>query len=43
VPGGNYNPVADKKVLLAKWIDSNRLLQKLFLIFKKLFPGTANR
>ncbi len=43
VPGSNYNPEADKKVLLARWIDSNRLLQKLFLIFKKVFPGTAPR
>jgi glycosyltransferase involved in cell wall biosynthesis len=43
VPGSEYNPAADKKILLAKWIDSNRLLQKLFLVFKKVFPGAAPR
>jgi glycosyltransferase involved in cell wall biosynthesis len=37
VPGTNYNPTADKKVWIAGWIDSNRLLQKLFHIYKKVF------
>jgi glycosyltransferase involved in cell wall biosynthesis len=39
VPGSNYQPATDKKILLAKWIDSNSLLQRLFLLFKKIVPG----
>ncbi len=37
-PGNDYQPEADKKLLLARWIDSSSLLRKLFLLVKKLLP-----
>lgn len=37
VPGNDYNPVADYKVKLAKYIDSNLILRKMFLMLRKIY------
>lgn len=37
VPGNNYDPNADAKVRMAKFIDSNPVSRKLFLLFKKIW------
>lgn len=37
VPGNNYNPVTDYKVKFAKYIDSNLLLSKMFLMLRKIY------
>lgn len=38
VPGNDYDPNADTKVRIAKYIDSNPVSRKLFLLFKKIWP-----
>ena len=37
LPGNNYQPVADSKVKMALYIDSNLFLRQLFLLFKKIY------
>ncbi len=37
LPGNDYDPVADYKVRLAKYIDSNLFLSKMFLMFRKIY------
>ena len=37
VPDNSYDPTEDNKVKLAEWIDSNVVLRKLFLLFKKMY------
>jgi glycosyltransferase involved in cell wall biosynthesis len=37
IPGNKYDPMNDPKVRIAKYIDSNIISRKLFLLFKKVY------
>ena len=43
LPGNNYQPLADGKVKLALYIDSNLLARQFFLLFKKLYSKPVYR
>ncbi len=43
LPGNSYQPLADSKVKLALYIDSNLFLRQLFLLFKKLYNKPVYR